>query len=209
MCYRRTYSTVVVFTVRKLYLLSTSLIYITLYITDLQLASNDDDILEQGFDAENISLPLNLTSAAPSSRLLSEAAMTPLLGAPAPVPVPPIRSLPMHVPITAARRATLATCQNHRGPCHVSHARPSPRVRIVASHRLTPRPRYTAGHTQQPQPGRLATWLQARLCCCGVSPRGFRRVSVVVASRHVASGASRPRQPAPPIIGTTTVACHV
>ena len=88
----------------------------------------------------------------------------------------------MHVPIIPARRATLATCQDHRGPCHVSHARPSPRVRIVASHRLTPRPRYTAGHTQQPQPGRLATWLQARL------------PSVVVASRHVDSGSSRAQQ---------------
>ena len=102
MCYRRTYSPVVVFTVRKLYLLSTSLIYITLYIADLQLASNDDDILEQGFDAENISLPLNLTSAAPSSRLLSEAAMTPLLGA-SPRPRPP-HTLPMHVLIIPARR---------------------------------------------------------------------------------------------------------
>ena len=40
-----------------------------------QLASRDDDILEQGFDSENISLPLNLTAAAPSSRLLGAAAV--------------------------------------------------------------------------------------------------------------------------------------
>lgn len=44
----------------------------------MQLASGDDHILAGGFDSENLTLPLNLTAAAASSRILAPAASTPV-----------------------------------------------------------------------------------------------------------------------------------
>lgn len=44
----------------------------------MQLASGDDGILSNGFDSENLTLPLNLTAKAASSRLLAPAATMPV-----------------------------------------------------------------------------------------------------------------------------------
>jgi len=46
----------------------------------MQIAAEDDTVLTSGFDSENISLPLNLTAAASSSRLFDEAASFPIQG---------------------------------------------------------------------------------------------------------------------------------
>lgn len=46
----------------------------------MQIAAEDDAILANGFDSENISLPLNLTAAAPHSALLADAASIPIQG---------------------------------------------------------------------------------------------------------------------------------
>ena len=45
----------------------------------MQTAADDDKVLTGGFDSENISLPLNLTSAAATSRLFADAAIMPVL----------------------------------------------------------------------------------------------------------------------------------
>jgi len=44
----------------------------------MKLASEDDHVLRGGFDSENLTLPLNLTAAAATSRVLSPAATTPV-----------------------------------------------------------------------------------------------------------------------------------
>ena len=44
----------------------------------MQLASGDDGILTSGFDSENLTLPLNLTAGAPTSRMLKPAAAMPV-----------------------------------------------------------------------------------------------------------------------------------
>ena len=44
----------------------------------MQLASDDDKILSNGFDSENLTLPLNLTAAAAKSRILGPAASMPV-----------------------------------------------------------------------------------------------------------------------------------
>ena len=46
----------------------------------MQIAAEDDAVLTNGFDSENMSVPLNLTAAAARSRLLAEAATTPVQG---------------------------------------------------------------------------------------------------------------------------------
>ena len=47
----------------------------------MQIGAADDHILTGGFDAENLSLPLNLTAAAAKSELFAEAAEMPVQGA--------------------------------------------------------------------------------------------------------------------------------
>ena len=46
----------------------------------MQIGAEDNGVLTGGFDAENLSLPLNLTAAASSSRLLADAAQMPVQG---------------------------------------------------------------------------------------------------------------------------------
>lgn len=46
----------------------------------MQIASGNDGILSQGFDSENISLPLNFTAAATTSALFADAQIAPVLG---------------------------------------------------------------------------------------------------------------------------------
>ena len=47
----------------------------------MQIAANDDQVLDSPFDSENITLPLNLTAAAATSTLLADANVTPVVGA--------------------------------------------------------------------------------------------------------------------------------
>ena len=46
----------------------------------MQIMADDDSVLTSGFDSENISLPLNLTTAARSSRLFADASRIPIQG---------------------------------------------------------------------------------------------------------------------------------
>ena len=46
----------------------------------MQIGAADDGVLKAGFDSENMSLPLNFTDAAAQSRLLADAADTPVQG---------------------------------------------------------------------------------------------------------------------------------
>jgi len=61
----------------------------------MQLASGDDQILASGFDSENLTLPLNLTAAALSSRILAPAAAIPVMFNTPPLSVLEALSLPV------------------------------------------------------------------------------------------------------------------
>jgi len=62
----------------------------------MQLASGDDNILTNGFDSENLTLPLNLTATGASSRILSPAASMPV-----PFNSPPLSVLDaLNLPVT-------------------------------------------------------------------------------------------------------------
>ena len=53
----------------------------------MQTAAGNDSVLTDGFDAENMSVPLNLTAAAAASTILAEAARMPILGVAPPTTV--------------------------------------------------------------------------------------------------------------------------
>merc|ERR1712228_763244 len=61
----------------------------------MQLASGNDTILANNFDSENLSLPLDLTSSASTSRVLAAAAKTPVTFAEQPRSVLEALTLPV------------------------------------------------------------------------------------------------------------------
>ena len=71
----------------------------------MQIAANDDQVLDSPFDSENITLPLNLTAAAATSTLLADANVTPVVGAPGARPI---------VSVLDAAQAQAVNMHNHQ-----------------------------------------------------------------------------------------------